>query len=190
MSKGQLGCVPWLLQIPWQVARVCRHILIFHSGLPFCGEADLDFATQQWCFHSLQRMLAFIPSLHPPNTERLTYCNCFSSLKTCIWWGHICKAWTCQTARSLPAFTSSVLLLFLLISLFVVWPTALTTPQRSLFLLVKGSLLRSVQTIEGQLITLTLGSNDEPWWQDGEDYCTSRQALIVVQTLMIVWSDK
>jgi hypothetical protein len=55
---------------------------------------------------------------------------------------------------------------------------------------VKGSLLRPVQTIEGQLITLTLGSNDEPWWQDGEDYCTSRQALIVVQTLMIVWSDK
>jgi hypothetical protein len=63
MSKGQLGCVPWLLQIPWQVARVCRHILTFHSGLPFGGGADLDFATRQSCFHSLQMMLAFIPSL-------------------------------------------------------------------------------------------------------------------------------
>ncbi len=45
----------------------------------------------------------------------------------------------------------------------------LATPQRSLFLLVKGSLSRSVQTIEGKLIPLSVGSNDEPWWQDGED---------------------
>jgi hypothetical protein len=34
---------------------------------------------------------------------------------------------------------------------------------------VKGSLPRSVQTIEGKLIPLSVGSNDEPWWQDGED---------------------
>jgi hypothetical protein len=38
----------------------------------------------------------------------------------------------------------------------------LATPQRSLFLLVKGSLPRSVQTIEGKLIPLSVGSNDEP----------------------------
>lgn len=36
--------------------------------------------------------LPLYPLSGPPNTERLTYCNCFSSLKTCIWWGHICKA--------------------------------------------------------------------------------------------------
>lgn len=137
MSKGQLGCVPWLLQIPWQVARICRHILTFHSGLPFWGEADLDLQHSRAVSIACKGCLPLYPLSGPPNSERLTYCNCFSSLKTCIWWGHICKAWTCQTARSLPAFTSSVLLLFLSISLFAVWPTALSHTREVCFFLWK-----------------------------------------------------
>jgi len=87
---------------------------------------------QSRTWHLWPVRLASYPLSDPPNTERLTYCNCFSSSKTCISWGHICKAWTCQTARSLPAFTSSVLLSFLSISLFAVWPTALShTTEKS-----------------------------------------------------------
>jgi hypothetical protein len=38
--------------------------------------------------------LSLYPLSCPPNIKKLNHFNCFSDLKTYIWCGHICKAWT------------------------------------------------------------------------------------------------